>query len=154
MGRKKQQVETATGVELLVSFNNANIGDKTASIGIAIDRTSFSIMQANEMLCGHRINGTIVGRPVGNDADQPNLPTMSDDIVLATTFDVKSFRVAPRIISCSLVVNLASIKVESLAQFAKRNGKFIIHSVGSLPKDAPASPAQEGEDDEFQTTDE
>lgn len=150
---RKRKPKTGEPLELLVSFANVNIGDASASVQVAIDRHSFSVEQADEILCGHRVVGTIIGRPAGNNSEQPNMPLdgMEGDITLTTSFDIKSFRVNRKKIGCGLVVNLADIDVKMFCQFAKRNGKFIIQEVKDLPKNqaVPAPAPPKNDDDEF-----
>lgn len=125
-------------LDLPVAFSNVTIGDETARVGITIDRKDLPLGKADQNLCGRRLTGRIIARLGGSSAgpagsDQQSLPGADDDPVVEGTFDVKSFNVKKKVITAGLTFSLDNLDVAELGRFAKRNGKFTVTAVDSLP---------------------
>lgn len=140
---KKKQVEVDAVLDLAVSYGNVNIGDKTARIGITVARSVLKVTVADKQLCEKRLAGCMVAKR-GNP-DQPTFNGMEDDLELTVMFDVKGFNVSADHISFGLTFALKSVDVQTLAQFAKREGQLIITSIEAIPEDE--DDGGEGEDD-------
>lgn len=129
----KKKAETNDVLTVPVSYGNVNVGDKTARIGITIDRANMTAAQADKQLCGRRLRGRIEAKP-NSSGDDPGQARMFDDsLELAATFDVKSIGLALKTISAGLTLNLANVDITKLAGFAKRHGSFIVEEVADLP---------------------
>ncbi len=133
----KKKVEAVLKVP--VAFSNVNIGDETARVGISIGRGHLTVSQADKHLCGKRLTGTILARSNGATAEQGSLPGLDDDTEIRGIFDVKGFSASLKKISTGLTFALASVDIEKLSHFAKREGQLSVENIEALP---------EGEDDE------
>jgi len=124
-------------LELPVVFSNVNIGDKTCRLGISISRGNITPTQADKRLCGKRLTGTIFAAPdgVSTTNGQQALPGADGDLEMAGIFDVKGFTVSTKSIGAGLTFALASIDIETLAHFAKREGRIVITGVQELEAD-------------------
>lgn len=137
MAKKKTESNGATlALDLIVSFGNVSIGDKTARIGVAVDRSSLTVSNADKSLCGRRLTGKIVSQPAGDAPGQETLPGFeSGNTDLATSFDVKSFSVTPKNIAFGLTFSLRDLDIGLLGNFAKRNGRLQVSEITDLPED-------------------
>jgi hypothetical protein len=142
MAKKQQE----TVLELPVAFGNISIGDKTARIGINVDRGDMTISQADKNLCEKRLSGKIVSRPTGDHKDQAALPGMEFETALNGVFDVKGFSVSKDALSFGLTFALASIDVSCLAHFAKRSGWLKVNDIEAIPEKESSN--GDGEEDE------
>jgi len=114
-----------------VEFGNVSIGDGTVGLSIKIDRTHLDPQQADDLLCGRRLQSRLaVGKP-GDDVDQTYL---FDDAEhkLTASFDVKGFAVKPKHIRATFCGALADLEIEELGHFAKRAGRLLIDAVSEL----------------------
>ncbi len=133
-------------VELNVSFGNVNIGEDTVRLGITIMRKEISVAQADKHLCGKRLIGQIVAQAGEHNADQPEMFEAGETI--EATFDVKSFNVKRKSISCGLTFAIASVDIIALAYFAKRGGKLIVDEIAEIPKEEEGDEEEEADDAE------
>jgi hypothetical protein len=125
-------------------FKNVNIGDKTARIGVAVDRGELSVTDADKKLCEQRLSGRIVAKPPGSHGDQGALDGMEDDQIIDAVFDCKGYGVSSDSISFGLTFMLASVDIATLSHFAKRGGRLIVNEAEDLPAGVDA----DGEADE------
>jgi len=132
--RKSRTSDNGNVMDLIVGFGNVNIGDKTARIGITVDRGNLSVSQADQSLCGRRLTGTLIAQPDGDAPGQETFPGMdSGNTELNGSFDVKGFNVTAKNISFGLTFSLKDLEMELLGHFAKRNGRLNITEVAELP---------------------
>lgn len=135
-------------MELPVSFGNVNVGDKTARLGISIDREHMkNLKDADRSLCGRRLTGSITVAPAGDQEGQGTLPGMEDlgKIKLDGIFDCKSLNVSPKAIGTGLTFNLKGLDISTLTHFAKRQGLLTVLTVEDLPEDEPSDDDDEGD---------
>lgn len=142
-------------LELPVSYGNVSIGDQTIRLSLTVNRSKLPLSSADKVLCGKRLEGTILARSGDGQAEQKSLEGIEDaDIILTGTFDVKRFSVSGKNISFGLTFNKNSVDKEKLACFAQREGMFTVEGIGSIPGKAKAkappaaSEDEEGEDSE------
>jgi hypothetical protein len=135
-------------LDLQVAFGQVSIGDKTARIGIQIDRGQLTPTQADKNLCELRLAGKIIAKPIDQNPDQQTFPGMELETELAGTFDVKGFSVTRDTIGLGLTFALKSVEIDKLAHFAKRSGRLIVNSVEDIPAKDPEEVEEEDEDDE------
>lgn len=139
--------ETAV-LELPVAYSNVSIGEKTCRVGIHISRGNLTLAQADKFFCDKRLVGRILARRSGS-ASQESLPSMEDeDYELPGAFDVKGYSVSAKAFSCGLTFMKESIDVETLANFAKREGVFTVTETGTIPAESPATEDDEADGDE------
>lgn len=131
MAKKRSGAEVV--FEVPVSFGTVSIGDRTARIGISVDRQFLKVSRADQVLCGHRLTGKLIAGQNG-DTEGQNTLVNDFDPELTGTFDVKSFSASPKAISCGLTFNLEDIDVSNMAHFAKRVGKVVVDGVEELPE--------------------
>lgn len=147
--RKPRPKKAASSViDVPVSFGGVSIGDKTARLGVSVDRNDLTLAQADKNLCGRRLTGTVVAKPPGDNADQGALPGLEDDTTLQGVFDVKRFGVDESAISFGLTFAVKGLDVASLAHFAKRNGRFQVFEVEAIPDEANEEGSDEDKDNE------
>lgn len=133
---KKQPKAKAAFLELPVSFGGVSIGDRTARLGVSLDRNvvTLDVMKADQSLCGCRLTGKIVARSGEVAGEQDPLPGLdAGDTVLDATFDVKQLSITPASISFGLTFAIKGLDVGELAHFAKRSGKLIVYEVSEIP---------------------
>jgi hypothetical protein len=121
-------------LELNAVFGNVSIGDKTARIGLTVDRLDLTLPQADRHLCEKRLIGSIFSRPPGDHPDQGTLPEMEFSTTISGAFDVKSFRVTKKHLNFGLTFAIASIDVALLAHFAERSGRLIVDDIDIIPE--------------------
>lgn len=152
MARARQP---AAVLELPVSYSNVNIGDETVSVGVKVHRANLRPTQADSQLCGKRLHGRLLARSGGAQAEQPSISGMEADVELEGTFDVHSFRVTPKFISFGCTFAIESIRIETMAHFAKREGKLCVYEVADIPEDVKEQkPKRKKGDDEEEADDE
>lgn len=137
-------------LELPVSFGNVSIGDKTARIGVTVDRSNITVKKADDSICEKRLTGQIIAKPNGEAPDQGRLQGMErlGDSELDATFDVKGFSVTKDALSFGLTFLLGSVDVAELASFAKREGRLIIEDAEEIPEPAPLLNGEAEEEDD------
>lgn len=113
-------------------YGNVNIGDKTASVGVTINRANLTVTQADKTFCMKRLKCKLLARSNGAQAAQESLPGVDDDYVLKGVADVGGFRAGGKEISMTFTFALNSIKVEELSHLAKREGKVTIEATEDL----------------------
>ncbi len=134
---KKQPKPKAAFLELPVSFGGVSIGDKTARLGVSLERSeSLTVAQADKSLCGCRLTGKVVARIGDAVGEQDPLPGLdAGDTVLDATFDVKQLSITPTSIGFGLTFAIKGLDVGELAHFAKRSGKLIVYEVAEIPEE-------------------
>jgi hypothetical protein len=120
------------GQSIPVTFGNVTFGEEIASIGVKIDRVHFSPQKADETFCGRRIQGTIAAGPCGGNSGQRVMWSDLDHRIDAT-LESKGVSLKPEYIRATLNLCLRDIEIETLAQFAKRDGLLLIGEVEDLP---------------------
>lgn len=133
----------ATVIDVPVKFGGVSIGQATARLGVAIDRSALDLETADQCFCGKRLTGQVV---LGRRDEAPGQSKMwESDHAVSGSFDVKKISVSPDIISTGLTFNLATIDIAELAKLSKGAGKLLVYEVTDLPEDA----ADEHDKDEF-----
>lgn len=123
-------------LDIPVQFGGVSIGEATARLGVKIDRSVCSINAADDIFCGHRLNGRVV---LGGSDDQPGQTRFLDtDDYVDGVFDVKRFGANSKEISTGLTFSLRDVDVAELAKFSKGSGRLIVNNVGELPEDSKA----------------
>lgn len=130
MAKKKEE----SLLDLLVAFKGVSFGAKTARIGLSVDRNQLKLAAADKHLCDCRLTGTIIARPPGDNADQPRLPGMEEDIELTGVFDVKGFNVHADTIGFGLTIPLSGLDRDKFSNCAARNGRLMIVGVTEIPE--------------------
>lgn len=133
-------------LELNVSFGNVNIGEDTVRIGITIPRKEISVSQADKHLCGKRLIGQIIAQAGKGGDGQGGLFEAGES--LDGSFDVKSFNVKRKSLSCGLTFSIASVDINKLAYFAKRNGKLVVDEMTEIPEEDEGGDEEEGDEEE------
>jgi hypothetical protein len=139
MARKKTETETegaSTAVaeqEVRVipcDFGGVSFGEDTASISFTIDREQLDLQEADDILCGRRIQGRILVWPKGESIDQLHL-FEDPKKMIAGSMDCKNFSVKQKKFSSRLTFALTSLDkdTEKLVHFAKRSGVLAIDFV-------------------------
>ncbi len=144
----KKKTESANLLDLTVAFGNISVGDKTARVGVEIDRGDLSVSAADKNLCEKRLTGTIIAKPPGVKGDQGAFPGMEDDTEMTGIFDVKGVAFSSDQIRIGLTFALASIHVETLAKFAKRAGRLVVQAVDDIPEPVKAESNGEHDDED------
>lgn len=129
-------------LDVAVSFGGVSIGDATARVGFSIEKESMTIDEAEEILCGKRLDGRLVALPAGDDVDQQLLPGADPGTKheLKGTFDVKGYRSTTKAISTGAVFLLTAIDIELLGHFAKRSGRLIVTDASEMPEPEKKEP--------------
>ncbi len=136
-----KQKKTDAVLELPVAYGRVGFGDRTASVGMSIDRANLEAQLADQSFCCRRLTGTIMRQPRGWDAAQKPLPGTADDMELSGIFDVASLSLTSKKIGMTLTFALDGLDVQRLASFAKCEGRITITGIAPLPNG-------EGGDDE------
>ena len=133
MARKKVEYL----LDLAVAFGNLSVGDKTARIGITVDRQNLKVLEADKHLCERRLTCKLVARPKGENPDQGRMPGFEkdNDEAIDGVADVKGFSVSADHISFGLTFAIASIDIMALTHFAKRSGQFMVEGAEDIPED-------------------
>jgi len=121
---------------IAVRFGGVSIGENTARIGIKIDREDIELSEAEEILCGRRLTGSVKTAKTNEDPTQKPLNGMGDtQHEIKSVFDVKRIGVSPKDISAGLTFALSEIPMEELAHFSKRAGWLTVDAVAELEVD-------------------
>lgn len=117
-----------------VSFGGVSIGEKTARIGIRVDRGVMELNQADEYFCDRRLSGKVV---LGRFDESTGQRKLVDDVdhEVASTFDVKGFRCSTDFITTGLTFSLNDIDITELARFSKGEGRLVINDVAEIPEE-------------------
>lgn len=128
--------KTDFALNVLCKLNKVSIGDQTANLSLKIPRSdALTLDIADEYLCGRRLTGRVVTVREDEDARQTNF-LEGERHAVAAVFDVKSFRVSPKQISCGLTFALKEIDVTELAQLANQTARLLVEEVGLLDGDS------------------
>jgi hypothetical protein len=109
-------------------------GDSTARLGVRISKELLKIKQAEELLCGRRLSGSIFRCPPGQSVDQQVFEWGPDVTRVDSTFDVKRYASSPKYISFGVTFAAGEIDKEDLTHFPKTSGRFVISEVKELEK--------------------
>lgn len=135
--------------KLEVEFGGYSSGLLACKIGVKCSRSSMSLEQADEMLCGKRLNVTLAINTKGDDARQKRIKTDSGGVVeVEGVCDVKSFRVGPNGYSFGLTFNRENVDGRLLQDFPKASGQMHIDGVEDIPEEK--SDDEDSEDDDSQ----
>jgi hypothetical protein len=132
-------------LDLPVSFGGVSFGDKTARVGVTVERQHLKIGQADKSLCDKRLTGTIRSKPSDDDG-QGRFDGMDDELKVNGTFDVKGFRVASNEISFGLTFAIKDLDRATLSEFPKRSGRLLIRDVEEIPEEEKGDDDQEESD--------
>ena len=142
---------------LVVAFQGVSFGDKTARVGVKIDREIMAVGDADELFCDRRLEGQIVLGHTEDAATQKELFEAAHKV--NGVFDVKGYRVTAKDITIGLTFSVGEIDRGELASFAKSGGRLLIFSHEEIPDEPPhsdtppdspaaAGAADDGEDDD------
>lgn len=128
-------------LDIPVVYGGVSIGDKTARLGIRIDRGDMDIAKADELLVDRRLSGRVVLGHSDESAEQTRLFEDVDHQVSGSC-DVKGFRVGSTAFATALTFSLKDIEISELAKFSKGRGRLAVTGSREIP---------DGEDgDEFE----
>lgn len=142
-------------IVLTVQCGNVSIGDKTVGIGISFSRDSMPIQQADNILCGRRIE---VSLKRGNASPDQKTSPEDAQAKIDGTVEVKSFRATTKNFHLTACFTLEDVEPERLHEFAKRECTLTIRKSGDIPskkkeKPEPAKGQRSLIPTETQTTD-
>lgn len=141
--------KTAWELNIGVDFGGVSFGDKTARLGVTIDREKIPLDRADELFCDRRLTGTVI---LGHTEDDPTQKDLISDAAhkVSGTFDVKGFSCKPSNLSIGLTFGRLEVDPGELSLFAKKSGRLVVTSSEEIPEpERPASgpPAQQRLDD-------
>lgn len=121
-------------IDIGVLFKGVSIGKNTARIGVKIDRKRLPLAKADEVFCGHRLDGSLV---LGRADESPGQSQLFDNSeLLDGVFDCKSLSIGADSVSLGLTFSLNDINVAELAKYSNTPGRVIVDDVGEIPEDA------------------
>lgn len=136
--RKNQQ---AWELNIGVDFGGVSFGDKTARLGVTIDREKIPLDRADELFCDRRLTGTVI---LGHTEDDPTQRDLIEDAAhkVAGTFDVKGFSCKPSTLSIGLTFGRLEVDPGELSLFAKKSGRLIVTASAEIPdeRQPPSGP--------------
>jgi len=118
------------------------VGDETASIGIKISRGNLEREEAEELLCGRRLDVSLIAFAPGEEPGQKRLEGMERP-ELKTQCDVRSYATNPKSFRATLKFSLDQVDAGALAAFAKRPGVVNVLNVGESIPDEDSEPSDE-----------
>lgn len=123
-------------LDLIVSFGNVSAGDKTARIGVSMDRGVMKkLTDVDATFCERRLNAVLIVKANGDHPDQRSLDGMEpDETEIESVFDVKRVSFTKDDLSFGLTAALGEIDVGKFAKFAKRTGRLIVNGVSDIPE--------------------
>jgi hypothetical protein len=125
--------------------SKANFGDKTGSLPVFIAREHLELEQADECLCGRKLDVRL--EVLGSDTPgQQRIEGLEGDEMTAVA-TVKKFSVGPKGYASTLQFDLNLIDEEKLKSLAKRQGQVSVLSVEELLGDDEEE-EQESEEEE------
>lgn len=128
-----KKTKTNDVFDVPVHFGGVSIGDKTARVGVRIDRSALSLDDADKAFCGHRLHGRV---QLGGNGDGPGQKVLFDsDLCLEGTFDVKRISADSSQISTGLTFSLKDIDISELAKLSRGSGRLLVDDIGELPVD-------------------
>jgi hypothetical protein len=134
-------------LELPCQYNQVSVGEKTASIGVNVDRSSLKVGTAEKHLVGKRLLVKLLGVPRGDLPEQKRM--FEDAEELEGVIDVNSFTCKLKQITFKASFKLANIDVKALCGFAKKAGRIDVFSIERIPDDD-----EDEEDDEDEAEEE
>jgi hypothetical protein len=124
---------TAKTTHFPCKFGNLNVGDEVCRIGIKIDRVRLKLNDADKSFCSKRITCKLIIEP--GKGETPQIAGMEDHLEVKGVFDTKSFGVSRNSVSAGLTANIASIDMQELVKFAKREGRIEVLQAQDLDND-------------------
>ncbi len=121
-------------LDVPVEFGGVSIGEATARLGLRISREQISLEEADDCLCGRRLECRVV---LGHPDDAPGQQKLIDDADLCVggSADVKRFGCSPDWITGGLTFSLQEIDVADLARFSKGRGRLAVSGIAAIPED-------------------
>jgi hypothetical protein len=124
-----------------VAYGNVSFDDKAAHVPITIRRGELgapTLYEVDRNLCGRQLTASILARPMGAKATQPDMFGNEEDIQVNGIFEVGSLTVHLKKITASLEVPLdKTLDRGKLTCFAKREGLLTIEHVHALADGKP-----------------
>lgn len=115
-------------------FGKISIGDQTASVPLKIDKERFTPNEADEFLCGRRVEAVVVLES-NADRNQERLFDEDEPKRVDTICDIKSYRGSVKWWSFGLTFQLQEIDVDSLGHFGNRHGRCELQLLGDAKGD-------------------
>lgn len=141
MSKAKDQ---ETVIEIPVTFGGLSVGDKMCRIGMSVSRASFTPAKADKHLIDKRLSVKLIAVPGGANGDQPSLPGLDNDREVAAVGDCKGYSATGMKLSFGLTFMLASVDVETLSHYPKRDGRLVVTGIEDIPE---GEGDDDGEDD-------
>lgn len=117
-----------------VKFGSVNTGKDHVRISLSMDRGRLTLEQAEENLCGYRLQVRLTCRPQRAQNSAP-LPGMEDaDLEFEGIADAKKYLVSRGNINSGLTFAIAAIDATHLLPFAQREGWLQIISKTEIPE--------------------
>lgn len=147
--------KTAWELNIGVDFGGVSFGDKTARLGVTIDREKIELDRADELFCDRRLTGTVI---LGHTEDDPTQKDLIADAAhtVSGTFDVKGFSCKPSNLTIGLTFGRLEVDPGELSLFAKKSGRLVVTASEEIPEPerAPSGPAAQqqfdaDDDEEF-----
>lgn len=138
-------------ITLPCEFSGVSLGEGTARLGVKINRQYLGSGNADCMLVGHRITGTIA---VGSFDPKQLTLFEGAQYTIESTFDVKAVNLKVKTIGFGMTFSLADIDPEDLTHFAKAVGGLAIYQTVALEDcedeedEEEAEQAEDGDDSE------
>lgn len=126
--------KTKPVLEIGCGYGNVTVGDDTVRVSVVCGRGNLNLSTADRTLCGKRLHVKLLARAAGG-SDQESLPGAESDLEIESHADAMSFLVSRKKISFGLTFAKEGLELATLTQFAKRDGRMSVLSVGTLPKD-------------------
>ncbi len=136
-----------TALNAPVAFGGVSIGEKTARIGIKINRKNLTLETADKAFSGRRLIGRIVLGHEDESADQTQM--FDSDYSVEGAFDVNQFSTNATYFGAGLTFNLAEIDIEDLAHMSKGAGRLIVDEVTDIPEPEPEEKTPKSESLKF-----
>lgn len=116
-----------------VKFGSVSIGDREASIGLNMPRSTMPLTRAEKTFVGKRLAG-IIATDHGNG--QPHLEGLDDvNIEIHDVFDVKRLSVTPSDYTCRLTFAKGNVSLKDLGELAQSAGRLTVNSTERIPDD-------------------
>jgi len=134
MSAKTKEAKEVLLLDVPCEFGGVSIGECTARLGVRISREQISLEEADDCLCGRRLECRVV---LGHPEDAPGQQTLIEDadLCVAGSADVKRFGCSPDWITGGLTFSLQEIDVAELARFSKGRGRLAVCDIAEIPED-------------------
>lgn len=130
-----------------VTFRNVNLGQKTAKVGIVVERGNMTLEEAAELFVERRLMGEIV---LGANGDGDGQKHLVDDLerTIKGSMDVTRFGVGADNFTAGLTFNKNEVDVSELSHFTKGQGRLVIKRADDIPAGASVSVLDEDDETE------